>query len=370
MLTGEYNLNLIPREFHSYNLVHPSLKRLNIASFVVIPPVGAPVDALSGVIAAEQVQLYAVHNMRLNDPELDIDYNPAGYRAFANFLNQYDKSSGFYWSYWSDVEHRIKDPARVAANPLVAFGNVTEFLVRESDIHPRPMLRDGHIEVAKAWYDHIIESEQRRLVSRQRNIRESQKARENSAGLRSTNLDSAASRARVAQKRALAEEAFQEAHKRRHLLDAEEGELDEDHAPAEAPVAPLAVSPIIHPSASTDNSSINEATTSGASAPLVGFGHPSTAASSSGHRSPSLAASTIYVGSSAGSVAAMSPYISGNVTPYQQPLDYISDADRTILEQMSHLDYSTNLDELSFGAGTSNAGDLGTDQTMADAVSA
>ncbi|KAJ7233392.1 hypothetical protein B0H12DRAFT_1076622 [Mycena haematopus] len=100
-------------QFHNYNSVHPVLKRLNIASFLVAPPVGAPVDALSGVIAAEQVQLYAVHNMRLNDPELDVDYNPAGYRAFANFLNQYDKPSGFYWSYWSDVERRIKDPESI-----------------------------------------------------------------------------------------------------------------------------------------------------------------------------------------------------------------------------------------------------------------
>jgi hypothetical protein len=316
MLTGEYNLNQIHRDFHAYNGVHPGLKRLNVASFVVLPPIGAPVGTLAGVIAAEQIQLFAVHNMRLNDPDLDVDFNPAGYRALADFMNKYDRPiSGFFWSYWSEIEHRVKDPITDAGRPLVEFANVTEFMVRDADIRPRPMLRDGFVEVSKLWYDHIIEGEQRRVVAKQRNIRESQKTRENSAGLR---IETAASRARVAQKRARDEEVFQEASKRRHQ-EAEEGEVRETPAPQPAPVVVPVGSHVVQAPLSSSTSTPNStptviATASGWSPSSTIFGSSNAIASGSGYRSPSAAPSSFYVGSTSGSVAAMSP--PGNLTPY------------------------------------------------------
>ncbi|KAF8160320.1 hypothetical protein K438DRAFT_1985747 [Mycena galopus ATCC 62051] len=308
MLTGEYTLNNIHRDFHIYNGAHPGLKRLNVASFAVIPPIGAPAGTLSGVIAAEQLQLFAVHNMRLNDPDLDVDFNPAGYRALADFMNRYDRPiSGFFWSYWSEIEHRIKDPITDANRSLVACANVTEFLVREADVHPRPMLRDGFVEVPKAWYDHIVEGEQRRLVAKQRNIRESQKARENSAGLRNANIESAASRARVAQKRARDEEAFQEASKRRHQ-EAEEGEVRETPAPEQAPVVTLLSPLLFHFPTPPPPRTLPHC-------PCYGVGPGAI-----------LGCIHFYVGSRAGSVAAMSPY------PYTDNPNYTSESERNLLD--------------------------------------
>ncbi|KAF8139135.1 hypothetical protein K438DRAFT_1786034 [Mycena galopus ATCC 62051] len=365
MLTGEYTLNNIHRDFHIYNGAHPGLKRLNVASFAVIPPIGAPAGTLSGVIAAEQLQLFAVHNMRLNDPDLDVDFNPAGYRALADFMNRYDRPiSGFFWSYWSEIEHRIKDPITDANRPLVACANVTEFLVREADVHPRPMLRDGFVEVPKAWYDHIVEGEQRRLVAKQRNIRESQKARENSAGLRNANIESAASRARVAQKRARDEEAFQEASKRRHQ-EAEEGEVRETPAPEQAPVVTPVESPVVplSNSTSTPNSTPTVlATASGPAPSLAAFSRPNAAASGSGYRSPSPTPSSFYVGSRAGSVAAMSPY------PYTDNPNYTSESERNLLDAngLSALGFKNMADFDDFVAAPMNPADANGDQTMTD----
>ncbi|KAJ7921194.1 hypothetical protein B0H13DRAFT_2318762 [Mycena leptocephala] len=288
MLTGEYNLNHLHRDFHVYNGVHPGLKRLNVASFVVLPPIGAPVGTLAGVIAAEQIQLFAVHNMRLNDPDLDVDFNPAGYRALADFMNKYDRPiSGF-------------------SGPTGAKSSI--FMVRDTDIRPRPMLRDGFVEVSKLWYDHIIEGEQRRVVAKQHNICESQKTRENSAGLRIERLLAVPVLPRSAP---TTRRSF-----RRHLSGATRRRKKERSGRLPRlsrrrlwyPLGSHVVQAPLLNSTSTPNSTPTViATASGWSPSSTIFGSSNAVASGSGYRSPSAAPSSFYVGSTSGSVAAMSP---------------------------------------------------------------
>jgi hypothetical protein len=242
-LNGDYNLDEIDRDYHGYNRAHPCLIRLNDASFLV----RFPGSWHPGVIAAKQVQIYAAHNMRLFDASLDVRATPWGYRDFAMLMNQHD-NSGFGWAFYSPLERRVKYPENLEP------ATVAEFMVHDDDIDGREVVRRGNVQVSAAWYQHAIEAEQRRVVAREKNIRNNQAAKRNLYGI--PDIASPAKKAALARKIAEQEDEYQAAMARQRALNTRPkgGAL----APAPAPVAPA---PIAGPSATVGtNSTSNEST--------------------------------------------------------------------------------------------------------------
>ncbi|KAJ7312286.1 hypothetical protein DFH08DRAFT_822323 [Mycena albidolilacea] len=126
MITGEYDLRTIPEKYHRYNQLHPCLTRLNDESFLIRFDDGTR----PSVIADKQVQLFVIHNMRLHDASLDLEFNPYGYRAFVVFFNACD-GSGYNFAYYSKTERRIKFPTA-----QLCPASLLELQVTDRDIEP------------------------------------------------------------------------------------------------------------------------------------------------------------------------------------------------------------------------------------------
>ncbi|KAJ7770364.1 hypothetical protein B0H14DRAFT_2632589 [Mycena olivaceomarginata] len=76
-------------------------------------------------------------------------------------------------------------------------------------IDGREVVRRGNVQVSAAWYQHVIEADQRRLVNRVKNIRSSQAAKRNLVGI--PDIASPAKKAALARKIAEKEDEFQDA---------------------------------------------------------------------------------------------------------------------------------------------------------------
>jgi hypothetical protein len=314
MLTGEYNLNRIDRSYHRFNDLHRVFIRLTPDLFL-----GRFGDLPEMTIAAQQVQLFAMHNMRLHDAALNLDYNPMFYREFIDLMNRYD-ASGYTWAYYSESEGRIKYPY-----PELEPATVSALQVCDSDIERRETVRAGNVQVSAEWYNHTIEVNQRREVARERNIRKSQEAKLNFAGL--PNIDSPANRAALVRKRKADEAEFQEhraERRKKQSVGPEEGEALEEAgnavqgtAPAESTIASLSTSlpNVAAAVAPVDSTSLTHPIT----VALTAVNLHSSVSSPSTIRAPSPAPSSIegsfansmagsVAGSLAGSVAGMSPY--------------------------------------------------------------
>ncbi|KAJ7927162.1 hypothetical protein B0H13DRAFT_2557674 [Mycena leptocephala] len=241
-LTGDYNTDRIDRKYHRYNELHPDLWRLDDATFLTRFEGRTP-----GLIAAQMVQLYIGHNIRLHDATRRVTDVPFGYTTFATSMaNQ--AGSAYSWAYYSTSEECVKYLTPGARPP--SFDN---FLVMDSDIEPRDFIRPGHVQVAVEWYEEVLAIEQRRRVARLKRIAESRDSKKSWAGLSKVNSEE--NQVALARRIARDEEEYQRSltAKRKRVEDKEEGEIAGTSAPAavDTTVTPPVVTPPVNTNSGT-----------------------------------------------------------------------------------------------------------------------
>ncbi|KAJ7736972.1 hypothetical protein DFH07DRAFT_779506 [Mycena maculata] len=127
----------IPAIYASFNTMHQLIRRQDRATFVIKDP-STPLPYAESVISAKTVQTYIRHNLLVNDPDLDITYNPfstapSGRQGFSRIAATEDEAA---WTEW----HMDGD-----------LPTLVDYLVRDVDIEE--VIPPGHVVVPKARWD-------------------------------------------------------------------------------------------------------------------------------------------------------------------------------------------------------------------------